>query len=65
MKIEDAIGKRCLIRKSADWFGKPREVMILELSPSREYVKFKYTKTVSFAEWIRIKNLKLLEILDD
>jgi hypothetical protein len=63
MKIEDAIGKWCLVRKSADWFGKPQQAKIIEISPSGKYIRFKFIHQ-DFSEWIEVGNLKILEILE-
>ena len=65
MKIEDAVGKRCLVSFPYHWFDSPSEVRIKEISPSGEYVCYQLTKTDHRPEWIKIKYLKILEILDE
>ena len=62
--FEDAVGKWCLVRRKVDWFGAPLQAMIIELSPSGKYVKYKRISE-SFGTWIRVDDLSLLEILYD
>lgn len=64
MDIKDAVGKWCLIRQSADWFGKPQEAKIIDLSPSEKYVRYKLSYE-AHPVWRNVSDIKLLEILCD
>jgi len=64
MKFEDAVGKWCLIRAKGDWFGKPRQAKIIELSPSGKYVRYKIMHD-SHSVWGNVGSIDILEILYD
>ena len=61
-KFARAVGKWCLIKSRADWFGKPRQAKIMRLSPSGGYVQYHYSNEDPL--WRDIREVDLLEILD-
>lgn len=64
MKFEDAVGKWCLVTTKLSWFSEPRQAMILELSPSKEYVRYRFARE-DFSKWVSVNHLTLVEILYD
>ena len=64
MKFKDAVGKWCLIRAKGDWFAKPRQAKIIELSPSGKYVRYKVIRDLH-SVWGSVGSIDLLEILYD
>jgi len=65
MKIDwkGYVGKRVLVRQGWVRFARdfsPTEVEALEVSSSREYVKFKYPNT-----WVKVDGVEFVECLDE
>lgn len=60
MNLTELINKRLLIEEQ-DWIN-PIEVKVLELSPSKEYVKFQKLDTRIY--WVKISSIKIIELLN-
>lgn len=64
MKITDCVNKRCLIRFEKDSWDKTIvvEVSIVELAPSKDWIKLYYEESGSYS-WRPIKDVILVEEL--
>lgn len=64
MQVTECVNKRCLIRFKKDSWNKDYvvEVSIIELSPSKEWVKLYYEESANYVWW-STKEIILIEEL--
>ena len=62
MNWEDAVGKHCLVNLIHTW-SDLREVMIIRLSSSEKYVKYRFPNE-NETHWMPVHKIELLEILN-
>lgn len=64
MELENLINKRCLIKNGERWGNKEiSEVKILELSPSKNFVRLMNEHGQKY--WKSVTEIQLIEVLKD